>query len=130
MVVEPIEIVKRIENKYGSRLSYLPDSTEIKACLPLFEDADTGILFVIFPKENIIWDFQKQNIRKYSVCQTVRIFLLRRCNLCGKVKIEPFLLSIIPILNVHILRYNKLFGKSVEKDGADYSPFFCEYEFG
>lgn len=90
MVVEPIEIVKRIENKYGSRLSYLPNSTETKACLPLFEDADTGILFVYIPEGeyNIIWDFQKQNIRKYSVCQTIRIFLLRRCNLCGKLKLN------------------------------------------
>ena len=44
-----------------------------------------------------------------------------------KVRLSPFLLSITPVLNSHILNYNNHFGKSVEIDGEDYSPFFCEY---
>ena len=128
MVVEPIEIVKRIENKYGGRLSYLPNSTETKACLPLFEDADTGILFVYIPEGEYNMGFsdaEYTQIQRLSDCPNISIEEMQPVR---KVIIEPFLLSITPILNVHILRYNKLFGKSVEKDGADYSPFFCEYE--
>lgn len=126
MFVNQSEVIKHIENKFGNRLSYVSSPYQ-NINLPYFKDMDTGIEFVYIPGGEYNMGFSEEEylqIHRLSETPNISIEEMRPVR---KVRLSPFLLSITPVLNSHILNYNNHFGKSVEIDGEAYNPFFCEY---
>ena len=68
------KIVEQIERKFGARLSYLPNNHEGKFNLPLFEERDTGILFVYIPGGNYCMGLSEkelEHILKLAKCPNI-----------------------------------------------------------
>jgi hypothetical protein len=123
MFVNQSEVIKHIENKFGNRLSYVSSPYQ-NINLPYFKDMDTGIEFVYIPGGEYNMGFSEEEylqIHRLSETPNISIEEMRPVR---KVRLSPFLLSITPVLNSHILNYNNHFGKSVEIDGEAYNPFF------
>ena len=103
------KIVEQIERKFGARLSYLPNNHEGKFNLPLFEERDTGILFVYIPGGNYCMGLSEkelEHILKLTECPNITPEEMQPVQ---RISLNPFLISATPILNKHILKYNELF---------------------
>ena len=127
MVINQVELIKYIEDKFGNRFSHVSNPYQNVVNLPYFKDMDTGVEFVYIPGGEYNMGFSEEEyleIQKLTETPNISIEEMRPVR---KVQLSPFLLSITPVLNCHILYYNNLFGKSIKTDGEDYSPFFCEY---
>ena len=127
MVSHHTKAIKSVEEKFGDRFSYLSDDHMNNVNLPRFKDLNTGIVFIYIPRGEYTMGFSEEEyiqIQKLTETPNISIEEMRPVR---KVQLRPFLLSITPVLNCHILNYNYLLGKSIKVDGDDYSPFFCDY---
>ena len=121
------KIVEQIERKFGAKLSYLPNNHEGKFNLPLFEEKDTGILFVYIPGGNYcmgLSEEERAHILKLAECPNISPEEMQPVQ---RISLNPFLISATPVLNKHILKYNELFNKDIEVEGTEHAPFFCDY---
>ena len=110
------KIVEQIERKFGARLSYLPNNHEGKFNLPLFEERDTGILFVYIPGGNYcmgLSEEERAHILKLAECPNITPEEMQPVQ---RISLNPFLISATPILNKHILKYNELFNKDIGRN--------------
>ena len=115
MFVNQSEVIKHIENKFGNRLSYVSSPYQ-NINLPYFKDMDTGIEFVYIPGGEYNMGFSEEEYLEIQKLTEIPNISIEEMRPVRKVQLSPFLLSITPVLNCHILYYNNLFGKSIKTE--------------